>query len=245
VHLKAPDSVLKSRYKGRGDANVKELSSYSEVRKNRTEAAVNELEDSANIVIDTSLCTPEDVFTRASSRLGLFPHDYDRLVDVIVGGQWGSEGKGHIASYLATEYKYLVRVGGPNAGHKVFFDDAPYTHHQLPSGTLRSQAKLVIAPGAVLNVPSLLKEVAECKVDSQRLSIDPQAMIIQPSDIKSEQGLVKRIGSTGQGVGFATARRIAERGPTVKLAKDIKDLRPYLRETWEIFEAAFHAGTKF
>jgi adenylosuccinate synthase len=244
VHLKAPEAVLEARYKQRGDANVKELASYSQVRRNRTESGVKKLEESADIVIDTSLCTAEDVFTRASSHLGLFPRDYDRLVDVIVGGQWGSEGKGHIASYLSPEYKLLVRVGGPNAGHKVFLDPATYTHHQLPSGTLRSQAKLVIAPGAVLNAESLLKEIAECKVDSQRLCIDPQAMIISRRDITNEGRLVKSIGSTGQGVGFATARRITGRGTGVKLAKDIKELSPFLRESWEVLEMAFHSGEK-
>ena len=85
VHLKAPKAVLEARYKSRGDANVKELTSYSQVRLNKTESRVKELEESADIVIDTSLCTAEDVFTRASSHLGLYPRDYDRLVDVIVG----------------------------------------------------------------------------------------------------------------------------------------------------------------
>jgi adenylosuccinate synthase len=244
VHLSAPDSVLEDRYKQRGDGNVKELSTYSQVRGNRTESRVVQLEKSADIVIDTSLCTPEDVFTRASSHLGLYPRDYQRLVDVIVGGQWGSEGKGHIASYLAPEYRTLVRVGGPNAGHKVFLNPENYTHHQLPSGTLRCQARLVIAPGAVLNAESLLKEIAECKVDSQRLSIDPQAMIISPKDIAKESGLVKAIGSTGQGVGFATARRITGRGTGVRLARDIKELIPFIRESSEILERAFHSGEK-
>ena len=60
---------------------------------------------------------------RAATHLGLLTREYARLVDVIVGGQYGSEGKGHIASFLAREYALLVRVGGPNAGHKVFLED--------------------------------------------------------------------------------------------------------------------------
>jgi adenylosuccinate synthase len=131
--------------------------------------------------------------------------EYLRLVDVLVGGEYGSEGKGHIASHLAGEYDLLVRVGGPNAGHKVFQDPAPYTHHQLPSGTRFSEARLLIAPGAVVNADKLLKEIAECKVDAERLSIDPQVMIIGKNDIEAEGRLVKSIGSTGQGVGSATA----------------------------------------
>jgi adenylosuccinate synthase len=176
--------------------------------------------------------------------LGLYTRNYERLVDVVVGGEWGSEGKGHIVSYLSPEYAFIVRVGGPNAGHKVFLDPNPYTHHQLPSGTLRSLAKLIISPGSVINYDSLMKEIAECKVDSQRLSIDPQAMIISSADIRRESKLVSSIGSTGQGVGFATSRRIIGRSGGVRLAKDIKELTPFIRESWDILEKAYRSGSK-
>src|SRR5579863_7977730 len=95
-------------------------------------------------------------------------------------GEYGSEGKGHISSYLAREYDLLVRVGGPNAGHKVYEDPKPYTHHQLPSGTRRSNAQLLIGPGAVMHLADLLQEIADCKVSKERLSIDPRAMVIDP-----------------------------------------------------------------
>ena len=58
--------------------------------------------------------TAADVVARVAAHLGLFGRSIDRLVDAIVGGQYGSEGKGHIASYVASEYDLLVRVGGPN-----------------------------------------------------------------------------------------------------------------------------------
>jgi len=195
------------------------------------------------VVIDTRACTPADVLVRAATHLGLYTREYGRLVDVIVGGQFGSEGKGHIASYLARDYDVLVRVGGPNAGHKVYLESGPYVHHQLPSGTLRnSAARLVLAPGAVLNVELLLKEITECKVDHARLSIDPQAMVITPRDKQLEAGLQHRISSTGQGVGAATARRIMERGKDVRLAKDIRELMPFIRETWEVLEQTYKSG---
>lgn len=160
------------------------------------------------------------------------------------GGQFGSQGKGHIVSYISRDYEVLVRVGGPNAGHKVFTDGHAYTHHQLPSGTRFSQAKLVIGPGSALNSEALLKEIAECKVDSQRLSIDPQAMIINRRDIEREGGLATKIGSTRQGVGSATARRIMDRDKPAPLAKDISDLKPFVRDTWEVLEEAYAKGQK-
>jgi adenylosuccinate synthase len=134
----------------------------------------------------------------------------------------------------------LVRVGGPNAGHKVFQDPEPYTHHQLPSGTRFSEAQLLVGPGAVINAEKLLKEIAECKVSVERLSIDPQVMIINKRDIAAEQGLVNKIGSTGQGVGSATARRILKRDDDrTKLARDIPELRPFIRPACDVLDKAF------
>ena len=246
IHLEAPDGALAKRYKSRGKTGVKELPKYSDVRQNPTESRVETLRRSADFVVDTERCTPEDVLARVVSFLGLVPRDYSRLVDVYVGGQYGSEGKGHIISYVSREYQVLVRVGGPNAGHKVYMDGGAVTHHQLPSGTLRTEAKLIIAPGAVLNIEKLLQEIAECKVSADRLVIDPQAMIITKADIAGEAGLKKKIGSTKQGVGFATARRIRERGAGVKLAGDFKQLDPYTkgRNVWEELEKAFSKGWK-
>lgn len=152
IHLKAPTRVLAERYKTRSRADFKELQSYSQAEQNKTEKRVARLESIADIVVNTELCTERDVLVRAATHLGFYPKDYDRIVDVVVGGQFGSEGKGHIVSYISRDYDVLVRVGGPNAGHKVFTDGHAYTHHQLPSGTRFSQAKLVIGPGSVLSV---------------------------------------------------------------------------------------------
>jgi adenylosuccinate synthase len=245
IHLKAPKRVLAARYEGRGATGFRELRSYAQVEANPTEANVGQLEEIADVVIDTDLCRPEDVLVRVASHLGLYSRDYSRLVDVLVGGQFGSEGKGHIASYLAREYAILVRVGGPNAGHKVFFTPEPYTHHQLPSGTLRNpNAKLLISPGCVLDAQKLLREIAECRVGFERLVVDPQAMIIAPGDIRREAGLVRRIGSTGQGVGAAAARKILDRGLRVALAKDVRQLKPFVGETWRVLEGAYRDGKK-
>ncbi|MGA2357844.1 MAG: adenylosuccinate synthetase [Terriglobales bacterium] len=178
IHLEAPPAALAKRYKTRGNASVRELPTYSEVERNPTESRVASLRGSADFVVDTQRCTPDDVLVRVATYLGLVTRDYSRLVDVYVGGQYGSEGKGHIISYVAREYQVLVRVGGPNAGHKVFMEGGSVTHHQLPSGTLRTDAKLLIGPGAVLNIELLMQEIAHCKVSAERLRIDPQAMII-------------------------------------------------------------------
>ena len=247
VHLTASEKVLQARYENGRGRSVEELGSYADVRKNKTERFVDLLAEAADIVVDTERSTEADVLVRVASRLGLYGRSVDRLVDVLVGGQYGSEGKGHVASYLASEYDYLVRSGGPNAGHKVYEEPEPYTHHQLPSGTKFSEAGLIIAPGAVLSADMLLKEIAECDVTSERLSIDPRAMIIEPDDVTFEKkDLKKSIGSTGQGVGSATSRKILRTSadPKVRLAKDVPRLKPFIRDTLDVLEKAFAGGRR-
>lgn len=239
VHLEAPREVLEARYATR-DGEVAELSSYTAVMDNETEKSVQSLADAADVVISTARCTQEDVLLRVAGHLGLFGRSFDRIVDVLVGGQYGSEGKGQIAAYLAPEYELLVRVGGPNAGHKVWEAEKPYTYHQLPSGTRRnSSAQIAIGAGAVINPKVLLKEIAECKLDAERLSIDPQAAIICDQDVQAETALEAKIGSTKQGVGHATARRITDRQqpePHSVLAKHCKELEPFVRPVGELLD---------
>lgn len=267
-HLTAPLDILTKRFNQRKTKSFKEASSYEQVQKNITEKNTENLEKVADVVIDTNRCSQEDVLIRVASHLGFYGREYTRLVDVLIGGQYGSEGKGNIAAYLAKDYDILMRVGGPNAGHKVYHP--PFTFHHLPSGTGNSNAKLLLGPGAVLNLrgekSNLLKEIGNCELDSERLSIDPQAMIIESEDIYGESGLVTNIASTGSGVGYATARRVIGRQSyvsstseivkpnmrknsrlekiPVRLAKDIKELRPFIRSTYEELERAYSKGKR-
>lgn len=255
VHVNASDETLRERYEDRrGRGTVDELPSYDDVRASPTEANIDELAAQADVLIDSDRCSVDDVLVRVASALDLLDGGRDALVDVLIGGEYGSEGKGNIVFHLAPEYDLLIRVGGPNAGHTVYLPDGTeYPHYQLPSGTRAAgNAKLLIGPGAVLNVPKLLKEIAECDVGSDRLVIDPQAMTIDLSDVEAEGALKENIGSTGQGVGVATARRILLRGvdsderfPAVRLAGQVEDLRPYTERTAvEVLEDAYKARSR-
>lgn len=246
VHLDAEISELAKRYKSRKRTDVAEFETYEQVQQNKTERLVTELKKTADISIRTDRCTAEDVVVRAAAHIGLYGRDHPRLVDVIVGGQFGSEGKGQVAAYLASDYDLLVRVGGPNAGHTVHENPKPYTFHLLPSGTRKNQsAQLVLGPGATLKVDVLMREIAECDVDAQRLAIDPQAMIIDAQDVDAEKELTAVIASTGQGGGAATARRIMGRSSgKVRLARDVKEVRPFLREACGVFEDALRDGKR-
>ena len=245
VHLTADYASLVARYKNRTVTRFRELKTYAAVRENATERQVEDLAEIADVVIHTDRSTPSDVLVRVASHIGLYGRENRQLVDVIIGGGYGSEGKGQIAAYLSTEYDFLVRVGGPNAGHSVYEEPSPYIFHHLPSGSRVSKAQLIIGPGAVLYVPELQREIAECRIEQSRLTIDPQAMIISEADRRRERRLQESIGSTGRGVGFATARRIIGRGQkSLKLAGNIKELEPYVRETHPLLQNAFRQNKR-
>lgn len=240
VHITASRETCATRYEERRSrAEVQEAAAYDDVMADPTEAQVDSLGPMADIAVDTDRVGPEDVVVRVAAQLGLLDREHAPSVDVLVGRLYGSEGKGNVAFHLAPEYDVLVRVGGPNAAHKVYLASGDiFTHFSLPSGTQAGQAQLVLGPGAVVYPPELLSEVARCDVSNERLSIDPLVMIIEDADKKAEAELAGRIGSTASGTGSATARRIM-RGADVRLARDIPELFPYVRPTLEILERAY------
>ncbi len=246
VHITAPLDTIRERYAGR-DHGEHEPASYDEAAENPTERDVEKLADDCDVLIDTTLNTREDVLVRTAARIGMYQRLDGAHVDVMIGAQWGSEGKGHMASFLALEYDYLVRVGGPNAGHKVI--NPEYTYRLLPSGTLHNpSAKLLIGPGATLDLDVLLREIQECEVGVDRLFIDPQAMIIEPSDLEYEEATLGEIGSTKKGGGYAAARRLMRgrlRGaPEVRLAGQIEALKPYLHPIIDKLDRAYRDGAR-
>ncbi|MFJ3409138.1 adenylosuccinate synthetase [Pseudomonas protegens] len=247
VHLQASEPVLTRRFEERDSAA--EAVNYGEVSGFSTERLSNALAKIADVVIDSDRCNRDDVYARVVARLENRPIIALPVVDVLVGGQYGSEGKGNIAHYLAPEYDVLVRVGGPNAGHKVYrVDEEPYTFRQLPSGALGNKdATLVIGAGAVISLDVLLREINDLALTYKKVIIDPQAMIIEQADIEWEENSLKAaIGSTAQGIGKATARKILDRDPDkkVRLAKDIPNLKHYLNDSIEFFARCLSGGKK-
>ena len=81
-------------------------------------------------------------------------------VDVILGLQWGDEGKGKIVDYLAKDYDLVCRFqGGPNAGHTIKIEGAKYVLHTIPSGVFRENILNVIGNGVVIDPITLMKEI--------------------------------------------------------------------------------------
>lgn len=150
---------------------------------------------------------------------------------VLVGGQYGSEGKGAIAAHVANDYNVHVRVGSPNAGHTIYWNGEKHVMQSIPCGWINPNAKIVIGRGALLNMKQFMKELVHIMQYYpnflQRLFIDPEAGILSEEFHKQEGGtegeMHKRIGSTGEGVGVARVARINRDKSVFKQFKDVAE----------------------
>ena len=152
-------------------------------------------------------------------------------VTIVVGGQYGSEGKGKVCAHLAQNdpVDLMIRCGGPNAGHTVHFQGVCYELKQVPAGFINERTRLLLAAGALIDPAVLLKEVETCGLTAERLGIDGNAGIVEPSDRDTERTsqLQARLGSTNMGVGSAASRRVI-REAGFRCASDVPELRPFL-----------------
>lgn len=254
IHLTAPEEKRRAWFLKRkrkdddfttdDDANKK----FNEYAADPTEKNVKLLEGVADLVINTADSeNTSDHVIRAASFMRILPAIHHQNVDVVIGGQFGSEGKGQIAAYLAPEYDCLVRVGGPNAGHKVFNEPYPDVFHIIPSGTNKARtSKLILGPGTMIDVDTLMAEISKFQLDPTRLVIDENATIISKKDKKQEEEF-DTIGSTKQGVGAATARNLFQdrlQGSVKNKAKSTPVLIPFVGSAHEEYEKINSAGKR-
>ncbi len=167
--------------------------------------------------------------------------------DVIVGIQWGDEGKGKIVDKLAQEYDMVCRSqGGHNAGHTIWVDGVRYALHLVPSGILNPKALNIIGNGVVVNPESIIKEMEQFSNLEGRLFISDKAHLNLPYhsliDIAREKLRGDNaIGTTGKGIGPAYADKINRIGhradALLNPAKLCEDIMCYFDENSVIFEA--------
>ena len=163
-------------------------------------------------------------------------------VDVILGLQWGDEGKGKIVDYLAPNYQIICRFqGGPNAGHTLKFGGKKHVLHTIPSGIFRSEIINVIGNGVVIDPITLAKELNDVKAAGveidQRLLVARKAHLILPThrmlDAASEAFKGKaKIGSTLRGIGPTYMDKTGRNGLRVgdTEAKDFEQKYHVLKE---------------
>ncbi len=140
---------------------------------------------------------------------------------VVIGAQWGDEGKGKIVDYLAESAKYVVRyAGGPNAGHTIVVDGKEYALHQVPSGILHPDKSVFLGAGMVIDPEALFNELQMLKdngIDWEgRVFISDRAHIILPRyrqmDKDRDAARKRPIGTTGRGIGIAYAEKAGRDG---------------------------------
>ncbi len=135
---------------------------------------------------------------------------------VVIGAQWGDEGKGKIVDYLAEDAKYVVRyAGGPNAGHTIVVDGKEFALHQVPSGILYPEKKVFLGAGMVIDPEALFNELEMLKsngIDWEgRVFISDRAHLILPRyrqmDKDRDAARKRPIGTTGRGIGIAYSEK--------------------------------------
>ncbi len=140
---------------------------------------------------------------------------------VVIGAQWGDEGKGKIVDHLAERASMVVRYqGGNNAGHTVTIGSTVLRLHQVPSGITRPHVAAVLAHGMVINPPALVEELdrlAALGISTENLHISPNAHLVMPYHIlldEAEEELrgAHALGTTRRGIGPAYTDKVARRG---------------------------------
>lgn len=162
---------------------------------------------------------------------------------VIIGTQWGDEGKGKIVDLITDKVASVVRFqGGHNAGHTLVINGKKTILHLIPSGILRSNVKCLIGHGVVLSMSALIKELRELESTeifaTKRLKISPGCPLILPYHIALDNARelkrgVTAIGTTGNGIGPAYEDKVARRGLRVGDLLDQETFAAKLKEVME------------
>jgi adenylosuccinate synthase len=152
-------------------------------------------------------------------------------LDILIGAQWGDEGKGRITDLLAAQADVVARYsGGDNAGHSVTVDGRLFKLHLIPSGILQIHARCVLGHGMVLNPVTLVEEIdslasAGVEVSPQRLAVSLAAHLITPAhraldgaEERARTGLA--LGTTGRGIGPAYADKASRLGLRAEAMQD-------------------------
>lgn len=151
---------------------------------------------------------------------------------IVVGGEFGDEGKGKIVAHLALhdKPKIVARAGvGPNAGHTVYFQGKKFGLRQVPCGFVYEGARMLIGPGVLVNPEIVVKEVAETGTGN-RFGVDRRCAVIEASHVEQDRTsahLKGKIGTTGTGCGPANVARVNR---TARLAESVQELQRFLAD---------------
>jgi len=151
-------------------------------------------------------------------------------VTIVVGGQYGSEGKGKVVALLADQLEcpWLVRCGGPNSGHTVTINGGDVILRQVPACAEPDRAMFCIAAGCAVDESILINELNMLGIERDRIVVDPRAALITEHDREAEHLALNYMGSTCSGTGEALLRRMSRRAD-VQLVNASERLRQRCR----------------
>ncbi len=170
-------------------------------------------------------------------------------VSIIVGLQWGDEGKGKIADFLSGDYDIIARFqGGANAGHTVKVGGKEYIFHQVPSGLLRGGKVGVLGAGMVIDIIALVEELMQLEGVDYDLIIDERAHLVLPyhriQDARQEES-GRGVGSTRKGISQAYRDKYARFGIRAGSLLDERVLKEELRRSYEFNARYFTVNLDF
>tara|TARA_B100000287_G_scaffold79517_1_gene71788 strand:- start:1400 stop:2650 length:1251 start_codon:yes stop_codon:yes gene_type:complete len=161
---------------------------------------------------------------------------------IIMGGQWGDEGKGKIVDLLSKNVNVVARYqGGANAGHTVYSNGKKLVLHQVPSGILQDDCICVLGNGMVIDPAELSEEIKELKslnFSTSNIYISPNAHIVTPLhkgiDQKNEASAKNKIGTTGKGIGPTYVDKYNRKGVRAVDILNLSKLKEQLKKRVEI-----------
>ncbi len=178
---------------------------------------------------------------------------------IVVGGQWGDEGKGKIVDFLAEKADVVIRyAGGNNAGHTVVVGEKKFKFHLIPSGIVHEGKLNIIGNGTVVDPEVLVREIESLermgfKIDERRLVVSSSAHTILPKhreeDNPKKDAHAKKIGTTGRGIGPCYRDKVARTGMRISEfvesnSEIAKKVRPLVKDTCFIINEAIDQGKK-
>ncbi len=168
---------------------------------------------------------------------------------VVIGGQWGDEGKGKLVDFLAKQADVIARAtGGNNAGHTVVVEDQKFKFHLLPSGTIHKGKLNICGNGMVIYPKQIIKEINTLEekgftLTDKELAVSSSSHVITEEQIQKDLATGKKVGTTGRGIGPCYMAKIERTG--LRMSEFIKEdneeanrLAPFVKDTYTLINQA-------
>lgn len=166
------------------------------------------------------------------------------MITLVIGGQYGGEGKGKVSAFLASQEKFSVvcRTGGVNSKHTAIKNGKAYDLRQIPTAaTTDFKGRIVYGAGSLIHIPSLKEEMNSLDVSKSQILIDTQTGVLTDENISSQRAdeRYKNLGSTMTGTGHATAQRALRK---LSLARNFKELESMLGDVPKFLHEQIQSG---